>query len=126
MEIAMKTPTSIALPAALLLAGVSAASAAPMENGTMAPPASDSLSLTNAQRKAAWDDLYTGALNQSPPSGFNATVGAVIPSSVATAPVTAKAASDVPALRPYQFAMVQKKLVVINPTDHRIAEVITR
>ena len=38
----------------------------------------------------------------------------------------AKAASDVPALKPYNFAMLQKKLVIVNPSDHKIAEVITR
>jgi hypothetical protein len=109
--------------AALLLAGVSAA---PRNSGKTAPQASDSLTLTNAQQKAAWDDLHTGALNQSPPSGFSATSGAVVPSNIATAPVTAKAASDVPALTPYNFATVQKKLVIINPTDRKIAEVIRR
>jgi hypothetical protein len=131
----MKTPTTIAFAAAALLAGISAASAAPPENGTMAPPpaatkmarpASDTLTLTTAQRKKAWDDLYTGMLNQKTPSGFKATVGAALPNSVTTAPVTAKAAGDVPALQPYKFAMVQKKLVIVNPSDGKIADVIAR
>ena len=43
-----------------------------------------------------------------------------------TAPVTAKAASDVPALKPYKFAKEQKKLVIVNPSDQKIADVITR
>jgi hypothetical protein len=131
----MKAPTTIALAAAALLAGIAAASAAPPENGKMAPPpastkmarpASDTLTLTTAQRKKAWDDLYTGMLNQKTPSGFKATVGAALPSSVTTAPVTAKAAGDIPALKPYKFAMVQKKLVIVNPSDGKIADVITR
>ncbi len=125
----MKTPTSIALAAALLVAGAAAVSAAPMDSAAgakMAPPAGDSLNLTTAQRKTAWKDLYTGVLNQNTPSGFQASVGAVVPSNVATAPMTAKAASDVPALKPYQFAMVQKKLVIINPADRKIADVISR
>jgi hypothetical protein len=128
MEIAMKKQTSITLAAAVLLAGVSAAAAAPMQssNSKMAPPASDSLNLTDAQQKTAWTDLYTGVLNQTTPPGFNATVGAVVPSSVATAAVTEKAATDVPALAPYKFAMLQKKLVIINPIDRKIAEVIAR
>jgi hypothetical protein len=40
--------------------------------------------------------------------------------------VTAKAAGDVPALKPYKFAMLQRKLVIINPRDGKIAEVISR
>jgi hypothetical protein len=122
----MKTRTSIALAAAVLLAGVSAASAAPAEGSKMAPPPKDTLSLNHAQREQAWKDLYTGALNQKTPAGFSATIGAVVPKSVTTASVTVKAASDVPALKPYQFAMLQKKLVIVNPSDRKIAEVITR
>jgi hypothetical protein len=118
-----------------LLAGISAASAAPPENGRMAappastkmaPPSSDTLTLTSAQRKKAWDDLYTGKLNQKTPSGFNATVGVALPSTIVTAPVTARAAGDVPALKPYKFAMVQEKLVIVNPSDGKIVDVITR
>jgi hypothetical protein len=134
-KIAMKARTTIALAAAALLAGIAAASAAPPENGTMAPPpastkmappASDTLTLTSAQRKKAWDDLYVGMLNQKAPSGFTATVGAALPHNVVTAPVTAKAAGDVPALKPYKFAMVEKKLVIVNPNDRKIADVISK
>jgi hypothetical protein len=131
-----KTQTAIALTAAVLLGGVAAASAAGMPSPTatantgsvakMAPPASDSLTLSTPQRHAAWNDLYVGTLNQKTPSGFDATVGAVVPNSVKVAPVTGKAASDVPALRPYDFAMLQHKLLIVNPGDKKIAEVITR
>jgi hypothetical protein len=95
-------------------------------NAKMAPLASDTLVLSAAQQKTAWDDLYTGALNQKAPAGFNAAVGATVPSNIVTAPVTAKAASAVPALKPYTFAMVQNKLVIVNPDDGKIAEVIAR
>jgi hypothetical protein len=100
--------------------------AAPPASTKMAPPSSDTLTLTSAQRKKAWDDLYTGKLNQKTPSGFNATVGVALPSTIVTAPVTARAAGDVPALKPYKFAMVQEKLVIVNPSDGKIVDVITR
>jgi hypothetical protein len=134
----MHTRSSIALAAAALLAGMSAAMAAPPENGKMAPPpaastntkmappANDTLKLSKTEQSKAWHDLYTPSLNQKTPAGFSATVGAAVPSGVVTAPVTAKAASDVPALKPYKFAMVQKKLVIVNPSDQKIADVITR
>lgn len=122
----MKTPTSIALAAAVLLAGATAVSAAPLAGAKMAPQPSDTLSLSNAQQKTAWNDLYTGALNQKTPATFNAKVGAVLPPSVTTANMTAKASTDVPALKPYKFAMVQKKLLIVNPSDHKVADVITR
>lgn len=124
------TQTAIALVAALSFAGISVASAATMPNASaatrMAQPASDTLTLSNPQQHTAWKDLYVKSLNQKAPSGFEATAGAVVPSGVKIAPVTGKAASDVPALRPYDFAMAQHKLLIVNPTDKKIAEVITR
>lgn len=127
----MKTRTSVALAAAMLLAGVAPASAgepqspAPNDPGVkLSLSPGDLLKLTTAQRKRAWHDLYVNALNQKTPAGFSATAGAVVPDSVQTAPVTDRAAGDIPALRPYNFAMLQKKLVIVNPTDRTIAEVI--
>lgn len=123
-----KACQSIALAAAALLACVAVAAAAgtPSAGGKMAPQAQDTLSLTSSQQKTAWNDLYTGALNQKTPATFDAKVGAVLPSSVTAAAMTTKAAGDLPALKPYKFAMVQKKLVIVNPADRKIAEVITR
>ncbi|MBV1699792.1 MAG: hypothetical protein KGQ47_15750 [Hyphomicrobiales bacterium] len=137
MEIAMKTQTTIALAAAALLAGVSAASAAPappkstapaspMHSSNLAPAPKETIRLSSTQQKMAWKDLSTGALNQKTPAGFNATIGATMPARVATANVTAKAATDVPTLKQYNFAMVQKKLVIVSPTDRKIVDVITR
>jgi Protein of unknown function (DUF1236) len=115
----MKKQTSIALAAAVLLSGVTGASAATMSK------ASDTLNLSSTQQKTAWRDLYMPSLNQTAPSGFNAIVGAVVPNSVTTAPVPSKAADSVPSLRPYDFAILQKKLVIVNPSDKKIAGVIT-
>jgi hypothetical protein len=119
----MKKQTSIVLATAVLLSGVTAASAATMSNSAKA---SDTLSLTSTQQKTAWNDLYVPSLNQKAPSGFHAIIGAVVPNSVTTAPIPSKAASAVPALKPYNFAMMQKKLVIVNPSDKKIVEVITR
>jgi hypothetical protein len=118
----MNKRTSIALAAAALLAGITAASAATMSNSGKA---SDKLTLTNPQQKTAWRDLYMPSLNQTAPAGFSATVGAVVPNSVTTARVSPKAARAVPSLKPYDFAMVHKKLIIVNPSDKKIAEVIT-
>jgi len=124
----LKTQTAIALVAALSLAGISAASAAGMVSSSaaakMARPASDTLTLSSVQQHTAWHDLYVKSLNQKAPSGFDATVGAVVPNGVKIAPVTGKAASDVPALKPYNFAMLQHKLLIVNPSDKKIAEII--
>jgi hypothetical protein len=118
----MKKQISIALAAAVLLSGVSMASAATMSKSAKA---GDALSLTSTQQKTAWNDLYMKSMNQTAPSGFDPVVGAVVPNSVTTAPVPPKAASAVPALRPYAFAQLQNKVVIVNPSDKKIAEVIS-
>ena len=65
-------------------------------------------------------------LNQNTPPGFDAIVGAKVPNTIVIAPVTAQAGSDVPALKPYSFAMVQKKLVIVNPSNRKIANMIAQ
>jgi len=140
-EIAMNKPSLAALSVAVLIAGISAASAGPAmsrdnANAPAAKTQSDktqsdktqsanaALTLSDAQRKAALQDLYMDSLNQDTPPGFDAVVGAKVPNTIVIAPVTAQAGSDVPALKPYSFAMVQRKLVIVNPSDRKIASVI--
>jgi len=138
----MNKPTLAALSVAVLALGMAAASAGPRDNAN-APGAgmqngakpqsskavtqtSDTLTLSDAQRKLAWQDLYMDSLNQDTPAGFNAVVGASVPNTIVIAPVTAQAGSDVPPLKPYAFAMVQKKLVIVNPSNRKVADVIAR
>jgi Protein of unknown function (DUF1236) len=143
-EIAMNKPSLAALSLAVLMAGVSAASAGPAMSrdnanapaaktqsnktqSTNAPAQSgDTLTLSDAQRKLAWQDLYMDSLNQNTPPGFDAVVGATVPNTIVITPVTAQAGGDVPALKPYSFAMVQKKLVIVNPSNRKIANVIAQ
>ena len=123
----MKTRTVIALTAVALLSGVAGASAAgmshPQSQPMMASKTSDTLSLTSQQRKTAWNDL-SQTTKQKLPSGFNATVGAVVPGTFKIEPVPSKTAKDVPALKAYDFALVQGKVLIVNPSDRKIAGVI--
>lgn len=128
----MKTFSPIALAASLLLAGATVASAAANPGVSAAKPGDTaggatptSLSLSGAQQKEAYKDLYMPSLDQSAPAGFSAAVGATVPKSVATAPVTARAARDVPALKPYGFADLQHAVVIVNRSTDRIVGVIS-
>jgi hypothetical protein len=127
-EIAVTKRFSLALAAAMLLGGTLAASAAgtPSSGATMAPPAKDTVSLTADQQKTAWNDLNSQAKKQTAPPSFFRAVGNVVSSSVKLQPITTKAAGDVPALAPYSFAMIEGQLLIVNPSDRKIAAVITR
>jgi protein-disulfide isomerase len=126
---AMKKQVSVVLAVGLLLAGASAASAASMSQSSpgskMSGPASETLSLTITQQKRAWADLISTASKQNAPSNFHATVGSVVPTTIQIELVLSKAATDVPALKSYDFAVVQDELLIVNPSDKRIVEVIT-
>jgi hypothetical protein len=115
----MRKQTAIVSAAALLLCGVATASAA-----TAMHP-SDTLILSAAQRSAVWNNLNKQATNQNA-AGFDATIGTFLPNTVKIEPIPSKAAADVPSLRPYDFAMVNHKLVIVDPSNKVIADVLSK
>jgi hypothetical protein len=121
--------TSLALATGLFMAGITAASAAPAQpanmSGNMAPAPSDVLNLTIKQQNTAWNDLQSRSTEQKAPSRFHGSVGAIVPSPVKLKPVPTKAATDVPSLKGYDFAMIQGKLLIVNPTDNKVAMVMS-
>jgi hypothetical protein len=125
----MKVKTSLVLAAAMLSAGITAGSAADMSHSsstsTMGRSASNTLNLNGVQRRLAWKDLSTAAAKQNLPPGFNATAGAAVPSTLKIEPVPTKVARDIPSLRPYDFATAKGKVLIVNPSDKKITDVIT-
>jgi hypothetical protein len=100
--------------------GVATASAATALHGT------DTVILSAAQRRAVWNDLSKQATNQNV-AGFDATTGTFVPNAVKMKiqPIPSKATADNPSLRPYDFAIVDHKLVIVDPTNSVIADVLT-
>ena len=87
--------------------------------------AGDTLNLTIKQQNTAWDDLRSHAAEQKAPSGFHAFVGSTVPSTVKIEQIPGKAASNVPSLKPYDFAMIRGKLLIVNPSDRKVAAVMS-
>ena len=124
----MKKQVSIMLAAGLLMAGIPAASAAvlsPSGRAGMSQPLSNALDLTATQRTKAWNDLQKQATERKTPSSFEPTVRSAVPSTIKIEPVPSKAANDVPSLKSYDFAMTEGKLLVVNPSDKKIAAVLS-
>jgi hypothetical protein len=126
--------TRLALVAIALLSGISAAAAAgnmsqPKTTGSassMSKPM-DKLSLNAQQQKTAWQDISSQATKEKAPSGFTASVGAALPNGLSTHPVPVSTANKVPALQQYQYALLDSnKLLIVNPNDKKIAEVISQ
>jgi hypothetical protein len=115
----MTKQTAFLSAAALLLCTVATASAATVLNGT------DTVILSAAQRNAVWNDLSKQATNQNA-ADFVAMTGTFMPSSVKIEPISSKATAHIPSLRPYDYAMVDHKLVIVDPTNKVIADVLTK
>jgi hypothetical protein len=69
--------------------------------------------------------LFNPAIFQLQFSAPATTRGAIVPSTVKTEPVPSKAATGVPALKSFNFAMVDGKLLIVNPSDKKIVDVIS-
>jgi hypothetical protein len=124
-KIAMKAQTTIALAAAALLTGTMLAGtpASAALFSSPAPKAGDSLTLSTQDRETAWNDLSSAAASNAP-SSFQPATSSAVPSTLTVHAIPAKTASAVPALRPYDYAKVNGKLLIINPHDMMIAEMI--
>ena len=85
----------------------------------------DTVILSAAQRRALWNDLGKQASNQSA-SGFKAQTGTFLPKSVKIEPIPGKAAANNPQLQPYDYAMVDHNLVIVDPASNVIADVVKK
>jgi len=121
----MKAHTTLTLATAVLLAGatLSVVPAAAALFSSSKPKAADSLTLSSQDQKTAWNDL-SGAKTSSAPASFQPAASSAVPSTLTVHAIPAKTASAVPALRPYDYAKVDGKLLIVNPHDMMIAEVI--
>ena len=91
------------------------------------PVATDKVMLTSKQRREVWKDISILAAKEKAPSGFTAKVGASVPKGLTTYPVPVTTATKVPKLRPFHYAMLKNdKILIINPKDKKVAEIIIR
>ena len=122
----MKKFAPLALAAVVTLSGVTAVSARSHMSSMSNKPtgASDTLTLSDAQQQSIWKDVSKHATNQSTPADFNAAVGTEVPSGLSTYPLPRRAARDVPAVKPYRYAMTRDQVLIVNPSDHKIADVV--
>jgi hypothetical protein len=110
----------IAFVAMLLLVGASVTAEALL---TPPPQANDTFSLPLKQQETAWNDLGS-APDQEGPASFKPATSSAVPSTVTVRMIPDQLAHDVPQLEPYDFAKVQGQLLIINPRDMMIAQVV--
>jgi hypothetical protein len=72
----------------------------------------------------AWRDLSKQAASQPAPSAFTASVGSTVPNDITLRPVPRKVAGQLPTLKSYRYARLPSELLIVNPTDKKVVDVI--
>ena len=93
---------------------------------TGAAATNDRLNLTSAQRQEIWQNISKQAAKETPPAGFTAKVGESVPSTVKLQPLPSSLSSQVPAVKPYEYAMLQSQLLIVDPSSKKIVDIITQ
>jgi hypothetical protein len=87
--------------------------------------ASDDFALTGAQELLIGHAVSREGGNGARASGFNASLYAALPSSIVLQNLPSKVTGQIPMLRPYKYATWGDALLIINPADRKIVDIIT-
>ena len=109
------------LAALALIASAGIATAA----GTTAT-SSDRLNLSNTQRHEIWQSLSKQAAKENAPAGFKAMVGETAPGSIKLQPLPGDVSSRVPAVKSYDYAMLQNQVLIVDPSSKKIVDIVSQ
>jgi Protein of unknown function (DUF1236) len=84
---------------------------------------SDNLVLTGAQESLIWQRLARRA-SAAMPAGFQLSLYGVVPPSVALHPLPAGITMQIPMVSPYKYATLGNLVLIVNPADRTIVDVI--
>jgi hypothetical protein len=113
----MKTPSVIATAAVLLLSGLGASAQTPIL------PSQSKISLTLEQRHVI-KEIVKDLKIQSAPANTDISVGAELPQSIKLESIPNEIAAKVPQIKSHQFLVKDNKVVLVEPKDHKVVEVI--
>ena len=107
----------------MLLLSSSGVSAA----GHMHFPASDDIVLTGAQEDLIWQRMggHTPNDDDSAPCGCKPWMFSEVPSSVRLHSLPAAVTAQIPMLKPYKYATLGKRLLIVNPNDRKVVDIIS-
>jgi hypothetical protein len=107
------------------ISGGQRTAAAPQNTTTGAGTATDHPTLTSAQRRELWQGLSKQA-KESAPAGFTAKVGEAVPNSIKLRSLPANLSSQIPAVKSYDYAMLQSELLIVDSASKNIVDIITQ
>ncbi|HVD72478.1 MAG TPA: hypothetical protein VNC81_02695 [Xanthobacteraceae bacterium] len=89
--------------------------------------ASDDFVLTGAQEDLIWQRMGREIPNDDDgaPCGCKPTLFSAVPSPVALHVLPTAVTAQIPMLKPYRYTKLGKRLLIVNPDDRRIVDVIS-
>ena len=89
--------------------------------------ASDNLVLTGSQESLIWRKLaqQRAASSKTAASSFTPSLWGPVPASVTLRPLPANVTSQIPMVRPYRYTTLGNSLLLVNPSDRRVVDIIT-
>ena len=120
---------------AMVLALFASVGIASAQNSPMAPAGSPpaaksqgsmngSLQLSAAQKTSIFQSVTKEKVKSPPPANLQVSVGAQIPASIELYPLPANIVADVPAAKAYKYTVSQNQVVLVDPTNMKVVEVI--
>ncbi len=92
----------------------------------LSPPPSfaNQVQLTPTQKTAIFDAIKKDAGRVNPPTSFPATIGASVPPAIELYTLPTTALALVPEARILKYTMVEKQVVLVDPTTMRVTDII--
>jgi hypothetical protein len=88
---------------------------------------SDDLALTRAEETLVWQATASAARNSmSAPAGLTVFLDSSAPASLPLHAMPAELTAKIPVLQNYEYAVLGKTVVIVNPLDHKIVDIIER
>ena len=108
--------------------GIAAAQTTPMPPAASAPGASISqssaLQLSAQQKATIFKTVTKEKVKSPPPANLQLSVGAQVPASIELYPLPANVVSEVPAAKQYKYTVAQNQVVLVDPTNMKVVEII--
>lgn len=94
--------------------------------GGVPAPLSDEVALTTAQEYLIWHHLAkpSAVAARQPPSAFAPSIYAAVPSTIMLHSMPANVTRQIPMVRGYKYANAGGTLLIVNPSDGRIVDII--
>jgi hypothetical protein len=90
------------------------------------PAAAPDLKLSSAQKQTIYLSISNLKKRETAPPTFRAAVGAIVPPSVNLQPLPKTVVELAPVVGGYEYAMVANQVLLVDPKNRQVVEVITQ